>query len=207
MRDVARQMIVCLVGALLWQVTSVPVPAQQSTVQRYRIDPATSTVSAAVAEPMRAIRGRAIGTFRVLSGEVQGDPSAIADTAQVRLTIDATSYASGNTARDQQVTESALEARQFPTITFESKGGQEVSKQSDRAAMLRIRGDLTLHGMTKPILVPVSVHLDEQGRLIADGTYTFKFEEYGVRRPSALMGLMVTGDEATVVFHIVARPL
>jgi YceI-like domain len=107
---------------------------------------------------------------------------------------------------DRDVKENALEAQRFPQITFVGDSFPEVYKDGKLSAKLRLLGKLTLHGVTKDIVLPVTAHIDNQGRFIADGSYTFKFEDYGVKRPSKMMGLMTTGDKATIDFHVVADP-
>lgn len=102
--------------------------------------------------------------------------------------------------------ENALEVKKFPTITFQGNGFPEIQKDGNLSAKLRLLGKLTLHGGTKDIVLPLTAHIDNRGRFIADGAYTFGFEEYGVKPPSKMMGLMVTGDEATIAFHVVADP-
>lgn len=174
-------------------------------VLRFKVNPAQSKLTASVAEPMAMIRGNAVGAFRITSGDVAGNPNQVGDTAQVKVVIDAASYKTSSEGRDQDVKENALEVQKFPTITFESTGLASAEKNGDANADLRLAGRLTLHGVTKDITVPVAVRL-EQGRLVADGSYAFKFEEYGVKRPSKMMGLMTTGDEATIEFHVVADP-
>jgi polyisoprenoid-binding protein YceI len=186
-------------------LASTPAAAQsRNGVLHFKVNPAETKITASVAEPMAKIRGSAAGTFNVLSGAVQGDPDSIADTGQVTLTIDAASYKTDSESRDQDVKDNALEVRKFPTITFRGEGFPEIQKNGDLSAKLRLLGQLTLHGVTKDIVLPLAARIDK-GRFVADGTYTFRFEEYGVKRPSKMMGLMVTGDEA-IDFHVVADP-
>ncbi len=173
---------------------------------RFKVNPVESRITAGVKEPMAMIRGSAVGTFRVVSGEVQGNPETIRDSGRVEIVIDAASYTTGSDGRDRDVRENALEAQTFPTIRFESTGLSTVEGGRE-AARLGLRGKLTLHGVTKEIDVPVAAQLDPRGRLSAEGTYVVKFEEYGVKRPSKMMGLMTTGDEAKIEFHIVADPV
>lgn len=188
-------------------VLAGPVWSQGRTgILHFAVNPTETTITAAVAEPMARIRGNATGSFKVISGTIQGDPSAIADTGKVNVVIDAASYASDSRARDEAVKRAALEVKEFPTITFAGDQLRDIDKDSTLSARLRLHGQLTLHGVTRDIELPVVAYIDGQGRFTADGTYTFRFEPYGVKRPSLLRGLMVTGDQATIVFHIVADP-
>lgn len=197
-----------MAGALAVLLSSTPSWAQSSGgLLRFKVDPTATKITAAVAEPMAMIRGSATGTFKVVSGEVQGDPKSIADTGRVALAINAASYTTDSESRDQDVKQNALEVDKYPTISFNGDGFPEVTKNGERAAKLRLLGKLTLHGVTKEIVLPLAAHIDGQGRFIADGSYTLRFEEFGVKRPSKMMGLMVTGDEATIDFHVVADPV
>ena len=174
---------------------------------RFKVNLSESKITASVAEPMAMIRGSATGTFRIVSGEVQGNPATVDETGGVKMVIDAASYKTDSDSRDKDVIENALEAPKYPTITFESAGLSGVRRDGVNAGQLLVLGKLTLHGVTKDIAVPVTVVLDGNGRLVTDGTYSFKFEDYGVKRPSKMMGLMTTGDEAKIDFHIVADPV
>jgi polyisoprenoid-binding protein YceI len=188
-------------------LTSSMVWAQEAhPLMHFKIIPSETKITASVAEPMQMIRGSAGATFQVIKGDVQGDSSSIADTGRVSLVIDAASYKSDSEGRDKDVKENALEVQKYPTISFQGSQFPSIQKNGDRAAELQVLGQLTLHGVTKDIVLPLSARIDGQGRFIADGSYTFKFEEYGVKRPSKMMGLMTTGDEATINFHVVADP-
>lgn len=171
------------------------------------MNPAKIKVTDTVAEPTAMVRGSATGLFNMVKGEVQGNPNSIADTGKVALVIDAASYKTESQSRDKDVKENALEVENFPTPTFQGDGLPEIQKDGDRSAKQRLLGKLTLHGVTKNTVLPLTAHI-EQGRFIAAGTYTFGFEQYGVKRPSTRMGLMVTGgDEATIALHVVADPV
>jgi hypothetical protein len=51
---------------------------------RFKVNPAESRITAAVKEPMAMVRGSAVGTFHVVSGEVQGNPVTVRDTGAWR---------------------------------------------------------------------------------------------------------------------------
>ncbi len=196
-----------ITAGLLVALSSAPSWGQSTNgLLHFKVNLAETKITAAVAEPMAMIRGSAAGSFKVVNGEVQGDPDSITNTGKVALVIDAASYTTDSESRDTDVKENALEVKKFPTITFQGDGFSEIQKDGNRSAKLRLVGKLTLHGVTRDIVLPLTAHIDNQGRFVADGSYTFGFEQYGVKRPSKMMGLMVTGDEATIAFHVVADP-
>jgi len=167
-----------------------------------KIDPAASKVTATVAEPDRT-KGTAIGKFDITSGEVSGDSANPAAGGSVTLVLDAKSYDSGNPFRDDRVFV-LLDANTYPTITFKGTGLQNVAMSSASAGTATVAGNLTVHGTTRPVSVPVKATLDGAGRLTTDGAVTFNYADYGVKVPS-LLG-MSAADEVTVTFHIVAVP-
>jgi hypothetical protein len=106
-----------------------------------QIDPQQSQISTSVADPLGRLRetGEIEATFRIKSGSIDGDPQHPAQTGHVKLEIDATTFDSGNTHRDNVVLGTALNTAQYQT-----------SKLMHRAkwAMLPLLG--TSHCMAQP---------------------------------------------------------
>lgn len=171
---------------------------------RFKVDADRSTVSVSVAEPIAFIRGRAVGTFRIIDGAVSGDPSNISHTAKVRILLDASSYNSGNASRDRTVTEKSLEADKFPTIGFESNTVVGVVMTNPREGTAIVNGFLTLHGESHAMTVSVHGALGADGVFAGDGELKFDYTDFGVDVPGILFHSILAGDEATVRFHIVA---
>ena len=176
----------------------------RAELMRLKVDPDQSTVSTSVAEPAAWIRGSAVGTFRIIDGEVSCDFAHIQSTASVRIIIDATSYRSSSAARDRSVTATSLESDKFPAIGFESKSVVGVVMLGANEGTAIVNGLLTLHGETHPISVPVHATLGASGAFEGDGEVKFNYEEFGVKVPAALFGAILAGNEVTVRFHIVA---
>ena len=169
-----------------------------------KVDPDQSTISTSVAEPAAWIRGSAVGTFRIIDGEVSFDFAHIQSTAKVRVIIDATSYRSTNAARDRSVSSTSLESDKFPAIGFESKSVVAVVMTGSNEGTAIVNGLLTLHGETHPMSVPVHATLGASGAFVGDGEVKFNYEEFGVKVPAVMFGAILAGDEVTVRFHIVA---
>jgi len=86
-------------------------------------------------------------------------------------------------------------AKQFPTISFKSK-----SAQSSGENTYAVSGDLTLHGVTKPITAQMEfVGQGDKGRRFGyragfDATFTIKRSDYGM---NFMQGML--GDEVTIM--------
>jgi polyisoprenoid-binding protein YceI len=185
-------------------IALMPALGQAATV-RYVVDPAQCEVITVVAQPLTKFRGNAIGSFQVRSGEVSGDPANPAVGANVKLVLDSASYSSGNARRDHVVTESVLEASDYPDITFVSTGVQDVAMDTSGEGSALILGNLTLRGETRSLSALVSVTLVGADRLEARGEVTFRYPKFGLPVPTGFLGVMHASDEVTVKFRIVAK--
>jgi polyisoprenoid-binding protein YceI len=94
-----------------------------------------------------------------------------------------------------------LDVARFPEITFRSTSVAAVERR-DRAADLRVTGDLTLHGRTKSITAPVRVQIDG-GSLTASGTLTVKQTDFGIT-PVSVGGVVNVKDALTIHFTVTA---
>jgi polyisoprenoid-binding protein YceI len=87
------------------------------------------------------------GAFKEVSGVVTFD-SADPSKSSVELTIPVESVDTRNEKRDQHLkSPDFFNAKQFPTVTFKS------TKIVGSGDTYKVSGDLTVHGVTKPIIV------------------------------------------------------
>ncbi len=114
----------------------------------WSIDPAHSSVSFKVKHMMISdVRG----SFRDLQGTVSIDENNPAQS-KVDITIVATSIDTGIQKRDDHLRSADfLDVAKYPNLTFSSKEVRNVS--NDRFELI---GDLTLHGVTKEVVLNVS---------------------------------------------------
>jgi polyisoprenoid-binding protein YceI len=96
-----------------------------------------------------------------------------------------------------------LDVEKYPKITFRS-GKISVTQKADRLT-LRVDGELTLHGVTRPLSVPVDATLTSSG-LTATGRVMVRQTDFGIHPVSAGAGTVKVKDEVEVVFSIVGRP-
>ncbi|MBI4476727.1 MAG: YceI family protein, partial [Acidobacteria bacterium] len=111
------------------------------------------------------------------------------------------------------VSERVLDVRRYPKIVFESRtitvlegaADQEASRTAPSGGLrLRVSGDLTLHGITQPVTVPVTLRLTADS-LTADGRARVKQTDFGIRPVTAGAGTVRVKDEVDVLFSVTAR--
>jgi polyisoprenoid-binding protein YceI len=125
--------------------------------------------------------------FDRLDGGFTYDP-ATWQTTPVRIAIDAASADSGNPALDKEIG-GFLDAKRFPQITFASRSLSVVD-----GAQAKLTGDLTLHGVTRPVTLDVTFNGVGPGltglgtRLGFSGVARIKRSDFGVTSMSQWVG-------------------
>ncbi|MGH9373143.1 MAG: YceI family protein [Vicinamibacterales bacterium] len=101
----------------------------------------------------------------------------------------------------KMVSAAVLDVARYPTITFRSKT-MAAGSQRGAAIDLSVTGELTLHGETKPITVPVRAELTTN-RIAAHGTFSVEQTDYGIT-PVSVGGVVSVRDVLAIRFTIVA---
>jgi polyisoprenoid-binding protein YceI len=158
---------------------------------RYRIQPEASEVTFNATSRLM----NAEGQFHRLSGEVTVDPKDLT-TAKVTLSIEAGSIDTGIGMRDSHLrSEDFFDIKKFPSITFES---QRVEGSGRR---VNVYGQLTIHGVTRDIEVPVEIAMSDVA-LTAKGEFVINRRNYGMNYESYLNPV---GNDVRVQFTFRAR--
>ncbi|CCH57164.1 YceI family protein [Fibrisoma limi BUZ 3] len=114
----------------------------------------------------------------------------------VAVSIKVASFDSKNSNRDSHALE-VLEGLKYPNVTFVSS---ELKPSED--GTLTARGNLTFHGVTRPITLQ-AISKEENGRLTIEGDFPVTLSSHNIERPS-LMGLKVE-DQMTLRFSAVFK--
>jgi polyisoprenoid-binding protein YceI len=169
--------------------------ATATTTRTYTIDKAHSEATFQVRYLVTRVRGR----FSDLDGTIQFD-AANPENSSIEFTIQAASIDTNEPDRDKHLrSEDFFAVEQFNTIAFKSK---RISKRS--AEMYDVVGDLTMHGVTKELTLPVA-HLgagkDPWGRdkIGFESESTLDRKDFGLKWNAALeAGGFLIGDEVKV---------
>jgi polyisoprenoid-binding protein YceI len=127
-------------------LVALPIAAQ-AQVTSWTIDSYHSSVAFAI---RHAGVSTVNGSFYNVTGQVDWNDADVTKSS-VNATIDTTTVSTGVTPRDNHIkSPDFLDVAKFPTITFVSTS---VAKTADG---LTVTGNLTLHGVTKPVTLNVT---------------------------------------------------
>jgi polyisoprenoid-binding protein YceI len=152
----------------------------------WQIDPMHSTAQFSVRHlGISTVRG----AFTKVSGSAKYDPADPAKTS-IDASIEAASVDTRVEMRDNDLrSPNFLDAQKYPTITFHSK-----QVKAAGAGKLEITGDLTIHGVTKEVVLdvdgPSAAMKDPWGnqRIGASATTKINRMDFGVKGASGLVG-------------------
>ncbi len=123
-------------------------PAALAKPTTWDIDPAHSRVSFNV----RHFFSRVPGTFNTFTGTIVFDPDS-PSTGSVQVEIDANSVNTNVEKRDNHLRSADFfDVTKYPKITFTSTGVKDLG-----GGKLEVAGNLTMHGVTKPVTLAASV--------------------------------------------------
>lgn len=156
----------------------------------YKLDPHHASVTVKLSH-----MGLSLYTLRFdgISGHYTFDPKHPGAT-ELAISIDPASVDTGDKSFDRIIADRYFETAKFPTITFASTAIYAAKNQGE------VRGALSLHGMTKPIVLHVVYRgftsMEGQPRMGFSAEASFKRSDFGV---DAYVPL--EGDEVKVLIE------
>jgi polyisoprenoid-binding protein YceI len=122
------------------------------------------------------------GTFQLTEGNISVDPAT--GKAAGRLIVSANSGDSGSHARDSRMTNTVLQAAEFPQISFmPDRIDGKLNLTGDSA--FQLHGAFGLHGGTHELTMAVKSHI-EAGRVTASARFDVPYVDWGLKDPSTL---------------------
>jgi polyisoprenoid-binding protein YceI len=160
------------------------------TAGSYKLDPAHSKITWSISHFGFSTYA---GQFGKVEGDLTIDPKA-PKAAKLDVTVDTTSVGTLNPALDTHLKSADfLDTAKFPTATFKATSVKLTGK-----ATADITGDLTLHGVTKPVVVAAKFNqagvnfIDKTYSLGFAGTAVIKRTDFGVSAYAPALGEDVT---------------
>lgn len=173
--------------ALVTGILALATPLALAQTSTWKIDPAHSEVDFAVRHmSVSNVHGR----FAIQSGQILLNEADVTKSS-VLVTIDAASVDTGVSARDNDLkSANFFDAANFATATFTSTS---VAKS---ASGLTVTGNLTLHGVTKVVVLEVegpsgpTPGMDHKPHSGYSATTTLKRTDFGIatKYPAAAIG-------------------
>lgn len=144
----------------------------------------------------------AVGRTPDITGSI-----ALAGTALVaaELVVDLTTLQSDDGRRDGQLARQGIEHDLYPTATFVLTAPVELGTlpAEGEARTVEAIGDLTLHGVTKTVTIPLGVV--RQGDIIgAAGSVDFTWEDFAMEKPRSMIVLSLA-DTVTMELQVFFR--
>jgi polyisoprenoid-binding protein YceI len=175
--------------------------AVQAAPTTYTIDNSHSNVGFSV----RHIFSKVPGSFSKFSGAIVYDPAKPAESS-VKAEIDASTINTRQEKRDGHLkTEDFFFVEKYPTITFEST---KVTPAGE--GKLQVEGNLTMRGVTKPVVLDVTVLGAAQNEKEAvagfEAVTKVNRKDFGINWNRALdQGGMLLGDEVEIRLDVEAK--
>ena len=185
-------------GVVAASALSLPLLAGTTT---YQIDPKHSDAQFAVTHLMiSTVRGE----FHGINGTVVYDDADVSKSS-VNVTIDATTVDTREPDRDKDLkSDHFFDVANHPTMTFKS-----TRVESAGPGKLKVTGDLTLRGVTKPVVLEVTVPKapikDPWGlqRTAVSATTKINRQDFGVSWNKKLdSGGVVVSDEVEITLDV-----
>jgi len=169
----------------------------------WTIDDTGSYVGYRVQEQLVGIGANtAVGRTSAVTGTVT---FAGTQVTAIDVTADLTSLTSDSGQRDGQLRNNGLQTGQFPTATFKLTAPIELGAvpAQGQAVSATATGDLTIHGTTNHVQIPVQAQLSG-GTVTVIGSIDIVFADYGFSGPTSFKVLSVE-DHGTMELQLLLR--
>ena len=188
-----RLLAAAALSTALAAAATLPLTAQAAPVA-YKLDPAHTAVVFIVDH---LAFSKAVGRFNTVAGELSFDKDA-AEKSALSVTIDTASVDTNHAKRDEHLkSPDFFNVKEFPKLTFKST---KIEKTGDKTG--KLHGDLTLLGVTKPVVLDVTFNKD--GVSAASKLDTVGFSARGTIKRSEFgmkYGVPNIGDEIQIIIE------
>jgi len=160
-----------------------------------------STAGYRVDEVLNGTDVTVVGSTDQVSGTITVDGTSI---SAATIDVDVASIATDSGNRDDYFRGTAMQVNRFPTASFTLTQPIEAAVPSDgEVASVDATGELTMHGVTQTVTVPLQAALSGDGVQVS-GSIPVTFSDYGVEAPD--LGFVSVEDQGTVEFLVAATP-
>lgn len=143
------------------------------------------------------------GTTSVVSATLKSSSGDPLTDGRIEVAIDAATLNTGNKRRDRKMKANHLETVQYPSIRFISRSDPRRALVSADSVFMEVRGDLTLHGVTRSVDATVEALKQVDGWLMKSH-FVIRLSDYQIANPGTFFNKV--RDELDIYFEILLVP-
>ncbi|HLZ26305.1 MAG TPA: YceI family protein [Chloroflexota bacterium] len=155
---------------------------------RLVLDAASSQASYHAKEQLvgKTLPSEAVGTSPGVTGTLMLGADGSIASEQSTITVDLTKLKSDESRRDNFIKTDTLQTSKFPTATFVAHAvqGLPTPLPTSGQATFQLLGDLTVHGVTRPVTWQVTAQFADQS-ISGSATTTVNITDFGMTPPKA----------------------
>jgi len=170
-----------------------------AAAETFKIDPVHSTIGFKVRHLFSNVTGRFVKVEGTISYDAEHP-----ENSSVEATIPVSSITTANDMRDKHLqSPDFFDVAKFTDITFKSKSVKAADPKS-----LEVTGDLTIHGVTKEVLLNVSFlgkGAGPKGEVSGwEATTKINRQDFGLKWSKTVEGVAMVGDDVDIELQIEA---
>jgi polyisoprenoid-binding protein YceI len=179
-----------------WFVLAIAAASITQAQQRtFTLDPVQTKINFTVDSTLHTVHG----DFQLKRGSIQFDNATGAASGE--LVVDSASAESGSDGRDKKMHKDVLESPKYSDIAFTPQHVKGTVANEGKSTV-EVEGILTMHGKSKPVTMPLEVEL-ENGSGSADGSFSVKYQEWGMKNPSTF--ILRVNDTVHIHVHAIGK--
>ena len=133
------------------------------------------------------------------TGHIDWNEDGTFNLNSITIKMQVNSIKSDNAVMEKK-TYAALKERQFPEITFTLAAPALSIRDGSSGTVFTVKGNLTIAGITRTVDMQVKIQMSAHEKLSFTGSQKINMTDYGVEPPTALFGMLKTGDTITLDF-------
>jgi polyisoprenoid-binding protein YceI len=169
-------------------LASQPATSSGTGTTRLVIDPSVSQARYHAREQLvgKTLPSEAVGTSKSVSGSLVLSSDGTVQADQSKISVDLSKLQSDESRRDNFVKSDTLQTTRFPMATFVPRGveGLPSPLPTSGEATFQLAGDLTVHGVTKPVTWQVTAQFADDS-ITGNATTNVKITDFGMTPPRA----------------------
>jgi polyisoprenoid-binding protein YceI len=148
----------------------------------FRIVPDRSTLEIEARSSLHPINGEATGLEGAIEAEIVDGRLDLSIPPMLRLEVPVSRLSSGNALYDGEM-QRRIDSRRYPRIVAEAKDVRALGQDSRYS----VRGDVSLHGVTKAVEGELNVSLPDERTLVVEGAHSFDIRDFNISAPKIMM--------------------